>query len=265
MILMRRAALDGAELDEVDKRIVIQGIEPGNGKEQRVTTPVWGGSGSRMTAEHRDSLDIVIRFTINEKSYRPEERAAVLEAVCAWAAGGGWLTVNYKPGRRIRVVAVQLPAEGDAATRGVYTIVLRAYGVPYWQADASRIRIAGKSSDARSFGVPGNRETVMDFEFTNTSGSSISSLTAAAGSSEIVLTGLGLASGETLSIDHPDTGDRSWLRIRIRGTGGTWRSVYGKRTAGSSNDLTVKPGARTVGFTAGGAGTAVWSCCGRFG
>ena len=110
MILRRRVALDGIELDSVDSRILIQGIEPAAGKDQITAVILWGGTGSRVTAEHRDSLDIVVRFTINEKSYRPAERGEVLEKVCAWAAAGGWMTVNYKPDRRIRVICAQMPS-----------------------------------------------------------------------------------------------------------------------------------------------------------
>ena len=89
MILRRRVALNGAQLDQVDSRILIQGIETQAGKDQIKTVAMAAGTGSRITSERRDSLDIQVRFTINEKSYRPATRAEVRDKVKKWACGGG--------------------------------------------------------------------------------------------------------------------------------------------------------------------------------
>ena len=266
MILRRRVALDGIELDSVDSRILIQGIEPAAGKDQITAVILWGGTGSRVTAEHRDSLDIVVRFTINEKSYRPAERGEVLEKVCAWAAAGGWMTVNYKPDRRIRVICAQMPQEGDLASRRQYQITFRAYGVPCWQQEnPTTLRITGTASGQRDFGAAGNRSSVMDIQFRNTGSAAVNTLSVTCGGSTFSFTSLGLASGETLVIDHPDNGRLSWLRIRIQAANGTYRSAMGKRTAGSANDLDVMPGTIRVSWSAGGAGTITFACAGRFG
>ena len=260
MILKRRAALDGVQLDSIDSRILIQKIEPAAGKESIDAASLWGGSGSRVTGMHRDSLDVVVSFTINEKSYRPQERAEVLEKVNTWAAAGGWLTVSYKPGRRIRVIAAQLPGEGDMMQRNQYSITFRAYGVPYWQEESPvKTRING-ASGGLNFGVNGNQQTVMEASFKNTGSGTINTLEIHAGGSSISFTGLGLASGETFRLDHTDDGKRSLLRCRIGS-----RSVLSKRTAGSSNDLFVDPGVQAVSYTAGGTGIMELSCAGRFG
>ena len=84
------------------------------------------------------------------------------------------------------------------------------------------------------------------------------------GGSHIYLRNLALANGETLHIDHADNGKTCVLRIRIQGTNGAWRSALDKRTADSSNDLTVKPGIISVTLYAGGAGTLLLMCAGRF-
>lgn len=266
MILRRRVALDGIELDSVDSRILIQGIEPAAGKDQITAVSLWGGTGSRVTAEHRDSLDVAVRFTINEKSYRPAERDTVLEKVRAWAAAGGWMTVNYKPNRRIRVICAQQPAEGDAASRRQFQINFRAYGVPYWQqADPAILRITGSSGGQRDFGVAGDQASVMDVQFRNTGSAAVNTLSVTCGGSTFAFTNLGLLSGETLVIDHPDNGRLSWLRIRIQAANGTYRSAMGKRTAGSANDLDVTPGTIRVSWSADGAGTITFACAGRFG
>ena len=258
MILKRRVALNGVQLDSLDNRVLVQTVEPQAGKMAISGNSLWGADGSRVTNIHRDSVDVNVKFSINEKSYHPEERSAVFEKVMAWAAAGGWLTVNNKPNRRIRVICAQPPGEGDLMNRNQYTIVFRAYGVPYWQEEeAVRVRFSGNGG-SRVFGVGGNVRTVMDCSFRNTSGGTINSLTITAGSSSFTFTGLGLGNGETLTIDHPDDGKHSWLRIRIGS-----RSALVARTAGSSDDLYVMPGERTVSFS-GGSGVAEFSCSGRF-
>lgn len=264
MILSKRVALDGVQLDSVDSRILIQRVETAAGKETIDAASLWGGSGSRVTGIHRDSLDVVVTFSINEKSYHPQERAEVLEKVNTWAAAGGWLTVNYKPGRKIRVIAAQLPGEGDMTQRNQYSITFRAYGVPYWQeANPQIIGLYGGSNEF-NFYVNGNQRAVMEASFQNTSGGTINTLTISTGESSISFTGLGLADGETFELDHTDDGKRSVLRCRIGS-----RSVLDKRTAGSSDDLYMEPGFQTVSYSSSATGmsaaTMQLKCAGRFG
>ena len=269
MILRRRVFLDGAALDEADPRILIQAIEPAAGKDSMSAAALGDGYGSRMTEEHRDSLDIAVRFSINEKSYRPEERAEALERALAWAAKGGWLTVNYKPGRRIRVIPAQLPGEGDAADRGTqYTITFRAYGNPWWQETEPDPETATGSSADLTLPAFGSRETEIEFTFRNTSGSTVDTLTVKVTDpdgkvSSMSFTGLGLGSGETLRADHEDNGRRRIQRIRIRNAADTeWRSAMAARTG--SDELRTAPGNARVQMTAGGAGEfAAWAF-GRF-
>lgn len=265
MILSRRVSLDDAELDEVDGRILIQAIETGAGKDQITTGNLGGIDGGRVTAQHRDSVDIIVKFTINEKSYRPAERAAVLEAVCTWAAAGGWLKVNYKEDRRIRVIAAQLPGEGDARDRGnTYAITFRAYGVPYWQDETPQgFEAKGVSSfNNKQLKNAGNRDSVLDFRFKNTSGSTVNTLSVSCGGDQISMTGLGLANGETLELDHDDNGKRCLQRIRICSTAGVWRSVMDKRSG--ADEIRIRPGTNLISMSAGGSGRFYASAGARF-
>ena len=261
MRLMRRAALNGVQLDEIDNRILIQKIEPASGKDQFNAVSLWDRPGNRVNKKHRDYVDVTVTFSMDIKKNAFTERSEVFEKVMSWAMGGGWLTLSQKPERKIRVIAAQLPAEGDPLEwTNRYSITFRAYGVPYWQQEAaSQLQVRGVSSLSRQFGVAGNVRSVMDVNFTNTSGGTINSFSISCGGSSISLTGLGLGNGETLTIDHPDDGEKSWLRIRIGG-----RSVLGCRSAGSSNDLYVNPGVITASMSAGGSGTLLLSCNGRF-
>ena len=268
MQLKHRVALDGVQLDEVDYRIMIQKIETGDGKENINTVSLMGGSGSRVTNIHRDSLDVTVKFTIRLRKTEMAAREEILEKVNAWAFAGGWLTTNYKGNRKIRVFRAQAAGAGDPWNwTKEYAIVFRACGVPYWQEEEpNSVQKLSVSSANLVVGVNGSEKTVLEAEFKNTSGSSCStfSIGTSDGSASLSFTDLGLANGETLVIDHDDNGKRCNLRLRIRSAGGVYRSVMNKRAAASSDDLVVSPGTRTVQFTAQRTGTITVRCRGRF-
>lgn len=264
MILRRRAALNGEQLDQVDSRILIQGIETQAARNQFSTQSIGGGCGSRVTGQKRDWLDVIIRFTINEKSYHPQERVDVLEAANSWAAKGGWLTVSYKPDRRLRVFMAQPAAEGDAASRSTYAITLRACGVPYWlQQNATVLYRQGVNDVQLTMANPGNAESEVEFQFHNTSGQTVNILSVNTGESVMTFSGLGLQSGETLTVTHADTGKADVDVIEITGDG-TRRSGRAKRTTGSNTRLKVSPGRHAVRFTADHTGNLTIFCAGRW-
>lgn len=258
MQLAHRVALNGVQLDSIDSRIIIKSVEEGAGKESISAVSRASGSGQRITGRRRDTLDIVVKFSLNIDEADMQERSEALEAVNRWASAGGLLTLNYKPGRQIRVILAQAPGAGDPwEWTNVYSLTFRAYGVPYWEdAAGASVRQQGVSSGSLTLGVNGSAETVMDVSFKNTSGSTVNTFSVTAGGKTIALTGLGLANNATLTIDHDENG---LIRMKIGST-----SVLDKRTAESADDLTVKPGAVSVSFTAGGAGTIQVTCKGRY-
>ena len=262
MILSHRVALNGVELDSLDNRILIQRVETTAGKEQISAVSLWGGCGQRVTGRHRDTLDVNVTFSLRIKNGDMDGRSKLLEAVCAWAAGGGWLTVNYKTGRRIRVMCAQLPAEGDLWDwTARFTIVFRAYEVPYWQETVQTTVVkTNVSSSTFTYTAAGSAETVMDVEFENTSGSSCSTFTITAGESTIDLESIDLAAGEKLQITHDGDGRLSILIDNA----GVKRSVMDKRSDDSSDDLYISPGAVSVSMTAQRAGKLTVGCYGRF-
>lgn len=266
MILKRRAALDGVQLDEIDPRILIQGIEPAAGKETIGTVSLWDGSGSRVTGQHRDTLDVAVKFSLDIKKNQYRERSLLFDQIMSWAAKGGWLELEQKPDRRLRVILAQAPSEGDPLEwTNRYTITFRAYGVPYWQQTMPQRLLQEDSSTATGrLYVLGNVRTVVDASFTNTSGAVVDWLTLTVGGSVFELEDLGLQAGETLWIDHPDDGRRSWLRILIESEGGTFRSALAARTPESSDDLWVEPGPQSLTLAAQGKGDLLIRCAGRF-
>lgn len=263
MILRHRVALNGAQLDELDERIIVAGIDEQAGRETLSAVSRFGGSGQRVTTRHRDSLDVVVRFGLRIKPRDLEGREELFEKVIAWAMGGGWLTVNYKPDRRLYVTCAQLPAAGDMVEwTNEYAITFRAYGVPWWQQETPvSVDVPSTRQASRVIRVPGSADTVLDVTFTNLSGMEIASASIRAGKNRFDLENLRLAANETLMIDHTVDG---LLRIRIQAASGAWRSALACRTQESSDDLTVSPGDVTVDFTAQRAGRLTVSCCGRY-
>lgn len=255
MILSRRVALNGNQLDQIDSAIVIRKIEAGTTKRTVNATAMMGGSGQRITAQHWDTLEVSVTFAIDIHKKALADRREVFDDVIAWAMQKGWLTVNWLPDKGLRVDEVVLPASGDLFEwTNDFTIVFRAYAVPFWQDDTAT------TATGASITVPGQVETVCDAEITNGSGSTINTLSVGVGDSSMSFTNLGLADGERLVIGH---GDDGMLYIRIYTGASYYRRVMDKRTGGSSDDLYVKPGARSITVT-GGTVTKSISCRGRY-
>jgi len=268
MQLMRRVALGGVQLDSVDPAIVIQGIEPQAGKDSVTSVPRGASGGSRVTGQRRDYLEIAVKFTINEKSYRPEARATVLEKVCRWAAAGGVLTVNYKPGRQARVICAQLPGEGDAAKRGTYTVTFRAYGVPYWTEPTGTVLTASNTNDTSvsSDSIGGSCETVAEFTFTNLNSSTCTWVQVIGPKGSVKLNQIALAQNETIHFDHDADGlQRIWI---MNAAGDEARSAMGTRVADvniiSADELYVDPGSASFSLLSDKKGDWTVTIKGRY-
>ena len=260
MILSRRIALNGAQLDELYERIVIRGIETGVPKESLQAVNLMGGYGQRITAQHWETLDVSVRFAIDVHRDDLITRRRIWEDICAWAMGGegGWLTVNFIPDRKFFVEKTILPAPGDLGEwLQEYTIIFRNYHIPFWQDEyPPAVTKTNSTGGTMTLLVGGHFPTVVDAEFKNTSGSSMSIFSITAGGKQISLTGLALANNETLKIHH---GTDGILRITEGG-----RNAYGKQDTGGANDLTVTPGPVTVVVAAQRAGNLTVSAIGRY-
>ena len=255
MILSRRAALNGNQLDQEDSRIVIRSLDPGAPQEQIATADLMGGSGSRITGKHVQSLDATVSWAVDIPKKELASRQTVFDKVNKWALQKGWLTFGHKSGKRLYVDKVILPSAGDLFdwTKD-FQITFRALSVPFWQDSAATTSTSG------SITVPGTVTTVCDAEITNASGSTIDTLSVAVGDSSFSFTNLGLADGERLVIGHENDGT-----LYIRKYTGTsyFVRVMDKRSGGSADDLYVEPGSNTITIT-GGDVTATVSCYGRY-
>ena len=262
MRLKHRVALNGVQLDELDERVLALGVTEAAARLSITTANRFGG-GQRIASEQREPLDVTVTFGLRLRSSEDEliQRSELFEKVAAWAAGGGWLTYNLRPDRRIYVHCAQLPAAGDQKDwASEYTITFRAYGVPYWQgANPTNFTTSTTKGTSKALEIAGTAPSVLEFSLQNTSGAEMSTFTISAGAYSFAFSGLGLMPGETLEVDHDPEG---LLRIRIQGTGGAWRSAMDKRTG--SDELRVQPGSVVVQWAAQRVGLLTVRCYGRY-
>ena len=247
MQLAHRAALNGVQLDEIDPRIIIKGIEGGAGRETVNSVSTGRGDGTRITGKRRDSVDVQVRFSMNIRRDSLDERAALLEAVNAWAVKGGWLTINYKPNRRLWVDEITTPGEGDLWKRlNEYTVTFRAHAVPYWQEENQVTGSTGTgTTGSGAVHVAGSAATVADATLENKSGAQINTVVITIGGKKMTFENLGMGDGERLVIDHVITKGKNVIRIRVGS-----RSVMARRKEDSADDFEVSPRQCSFSFQA---------------
>ncbi len=256
MILSKRVALGGVQLDELHDAIVIRSIDPGVPKESISAVSRMGGWGQRMTGQHWDTLEVSVTYAIDIPKHNLAVRRQIFDAVNAWALRKGWLTVNWMEGRRFWVDKVIIPGSGDLwGWTDDYTIVFRAYNVPFWQDELPAQVASGTAASGRvTIQVSGNMPSVLDATFQNKSGMTINNFWVQANGQRITLSSLGLGGSGTLTINH---GTDGLLKIRIGSI-----SVYQKYTG--ADDLIVSPGSVAVDFGADRAGQLIVQSYGRW-
>ena len=266
MRLKHRISIGGVQLDSLDNAILISGIDEAAGKDTITASSNALGSGQRITGIRRDTLDLTVRFSLAMKSKNASlmtEREELLEKIIAWAAGAekSAIQLNYRPGRYLRAVLAQAPGAGDAFKwNSEYTMVFRAYSVPYWT-DQTPSSIASKkaaSSGTMTLALPGSAPSVADVTVVNQSGAAINSVTVTIGGKAMTFAGTGiLPAGGTLTIDHPWSSKMIYLRARVGS-----KSVLAARTG--ADDFTVNPGDVAISWSASRAVSVTVSARGRY-
>ena len=265
MILKRRVSLNNAQLDELDDRIIITGIDEAAGKASISASGTANNDGQRITQIRRDTLDVTIKFSLNIKNDNMAARSALLERINLWATGGGWLRIGHKPDRMLLVTLAQAPGAGDMFNwTNEFSIVFRAYSVPFWESESQTIVNSGvAASGGLWMSVPGNTRTVLKLNAENRSGAVINNIrivTVQNGQANAIqFSGLDLRGGQTLTIDYNQTQSLFVVRNRIGNT-----SVMSKKTAGSADEFVVSPGTLNVQWSADRAIMMQAVCRGRY-
>ena len=266
MRLKHRISIGGVQLDSLDNAILVNWVDHAAGKDVITANSSARGSGQQITGIRRDTLDLTVRFSLALKSNKVSlmaEREELLEKIIAWAAGAkkNPIQVNYKPGRYLRAVLAQAPGAGDSSKFNTeYTMVFRAYSVPYWT-DQTPSSIASKkaaSSGSMTLALPGSAPSVADVTVVNQSGAAINSVTLTIGGKSMTFAGTGiLPAGGTLTIDHPWTSKMIYFRARVGS-----KSVLAARTG--ADDFEVDPGDVAISWSASRAVSVTVSARGRY-
>ena len=256
MILSKRVALGGVQLDEIHEAIVIRRIDQGTPTESLEAVERMGGYGQRMTGQHYNLLDVTVSYAIDVPKGEMALRRQIMDAVNSWALAKGWLTVNWMEDRQMYVDHVIIPNGGDPWNwTEDYTITFRAYNIPFWQdVSASQVKSGTAAKGRIWLTANGNMNTPLDVSFRNMSGMTINTISISTNGKSISLTNLGLSGSGTLDISH---GTDGLLQMKIGST-----CVYEKYTG--ADDLLLTPGNNAIDYTAARAGILTASCIGRW-
>lgn len=245
--------LNGVPLYAVDNRIVVDAVNE-NAPQWTVTATDTGAKiGQHVAGTARQSRSIDVTFKIHERDQTA--RMEVLNKVIGWAANGGEAELDYRPGQVCRVLCAQLPAFGSARDwTAQMTVSFVAYWPPYWtERDADSATVTG-ASGSMTVNLRGNADAPAWIAAKNTGSAVVNVLAISANGYYIEFGSLGLAANETARVEYGD----GFQSITIVGADGvTVRSAMAKRTAASSDDIMLHPGANSV--SVGADGTVAWT------
>lgn len=132
MFLRFDAELNGRKFSEISPHVLLRDIVEIPAAIDIRTTQRAGRYGQTAPVKKRLSLSIRLVYRIRE--YDIVKRAELRNKVAEWAQDGGWLTINTRPGLRLRVVCDTPPAM-DSSLRWTQDLSfdLIAYTMPYWE------------------------------------------------------------------------------------------------------------------------------------
>ena len=261
MILKRRVALGGVQLDSLDSRILITGIDEAAGKETISAVSTGAGNGQRITGRRRDTLDVTVKFALKIRNDDMAARSTLLDTVNRWACNGGTLTVGHRSGKQLKVVLAQAPGGGDQYSwSNEFTMIFRAYGLPVWEdATATTKTLTQDDEGTDTIAMPGSTYTNADVTVQSKcgSGNSTDAVSVTINGTTMSFTGLDMSNNTYLVIDHVLSGGIYVLRARVGTT-----SVLGKKTG--DDEFILKPGNNTISYTADSDVIVTVSAKGRY-
>lgn len=263
MITKCMAYLDGIGLHTLDDRIITQAIREQRADSQYTTSTTAKRIGQMITSEERAFAETIVEFSIRERT-NYADRAEILDKVNSWAAGGGLLTVNYRPGKRQRVFCYSLINVGFVREwTTTYSLSFRTLSVPFWENETKTTTASAitANEDARFLIDPGGTEkTTLSAIVTNDGADTINSMKISSGNQMIHLQSLGLAPGEVFTMQEDENGI---LVLSVTGSGIS-RSVLAKRTQDSNDDIMLIPAENSVTVNADGSASVTLSARGRW-
>lgn len=244
--------MDGVELDSLAPSLYVTDIAEAAPAADHSVVALAGG-GRRILRDDRASLVVTVTFVIRE--YDVTRRKAVCQAVAAWAQGKH-LSVNDRPGQRLRVACSKLPVVRSALRwTDSLSVEFTAWELPFWES-VQEAQVARSGSGTAELRFPG---TMADSPLCAklTASGSVNRVVIACGEQRYTLENLGMVSGDVLTIGQDDRG-LQFMRVNDR-------SVLACRTTDSSDEILLQPQAgNVIDLTADGSVAAVFSARGRW-
>lgn len=248
------AWMNDVAIRDIDSRIHVVNITDNEPEMETAWGTNPGQNGQRLLNRTRKSLKVTLEFDIKEL-YNLAQRAAIVDAVNAWAQSGV-LKVSYRDGQRLRVNCTSPAAfNGARDVTSTYTVEFEAAASPYWEDENPTTLTLSGTTGSGTIIVPGSAPAVPEISV-KTTGGSMDALTLTFAGNSMEFLSLGMANNKTLKITHTESG---WLKIAVGNT-----SKLNKRTAASADDFKTAPGSVAVSFTAEVACDVTFSVRGRY-
>lgn len=239
------ATLGGVRFSSISEEVFLTDIVEEEAQMDTKTDALALRDGLIRTLNRRRALSVRLVCVIRTEDVAM--RATLRDKVTAWAARGGILKVNTRPGKRLCVVMDKPPAlQSSMRWTDTVTITLTAYGMPYWE-DASAHTLAITTTDAdganKYTGELSCRGSAPDAPVSailrNMGDNPLTDITITVGDTHMHLTGLQVAAGTGEIVIEYTEGHLLAIYDSSNGT-----NLMPNRTPQSDDDLLAKSNVR---------------------
>lgn len=208
MISRYEAVLNGLSMQGISTDILIHDIKYSKPVFHDDTYSVAKRHGSRILERNFDSISVTIEFEIH--AYSISRRQAICNAICAWAKKGGVLETNDREGQFLQCVCSEFPSVESARNwTEPLTISFTAYAYPFWQEKIPSVHsFSAGTSGSGTLWVPGNVDDAL-VEAEIKANASLSSVSITVNGRTLSLSGLSVASGNTIVLSYDSDGIQS--------------------------------------------------------
>lgn len=131
MLLRFEAQLGDKKFSEIAPELILRDIVEIPAAVETSTVRFANRPGQRVSSIVRTSLSVRLVYVIRSKDI--QRRMEIRDLVAAWAAKGGALKINTRPGKKLLVVCENIPAlESSLRWTQDLSLTLTAYVQPYW-------------------------------------------------------------------------------------------------------------------------------------
>lgn len=189
-----------------------------------------GRNGGRVSSSGRiDESSVTVTFELH--IYGTQARQAACAHVIDWAKNGGVLQTSDRVDQTLTCICTKMPSvESAMRWTDQLSLTFTAYEVPFWR--STFVDSATVTNGSGTLFTDGNADTWADV--TVTANGAVTGFSVTFGQNTITLSGLSLASGDTVIFSHDESGILSITAGNV--------SVLSKRTAASADDLTAPCG-----------------------